>query len=284
MQVKTFYDKVTSTFSYVLYDAEAKQCAVIDSVLDYDSFSGRSATQSADEIIAFIEQNKLENRWILETHVHADHITAAHYLQQKLGGKIGIGSGIKAVLDMWLDIFETHSDTPSDGSQFDRLFDEGDTFDIGQYTVTVWHTPGHTPACVSYLVDGKIFVGDTLFSPALGTARCDFPGGSAKHLYQTIQRIYTLDEQTVIYLGHDYPPQDQAPTSHVTLSQMKQTNVQIRPETPLSEYVAKREARDATLAVPKLLLPAIQANLRNGQFGMTSVRGTQFIKIPINVI
>ena len=284
MNVETFYDDQTSTFTYVLFDPIAKESAVIDSVTDFDIFSGRTSTKSADKVIDFINQNGLKNKWILETHVHADHITAAHHLKCKIGGKIGIGSGIKTVLDTWLDVFETANDTPSDGSQFDVLFEEGDTFNIGEYEVKVWHTPGHTPACASFLVDGKIFVGDTMFAPHLGTARCDFPGGSAQQLYHTIQRFFTLPNDTTVYLGHDYPKQGELPVSTVTIKQAKETNAQIRPDVTLQEYVQKREARDATLAVPKLLLPAIQANLRNGQFGALSEGGKQFIKIPVNAI
>ncbi|APE00443.1 hypothetical protein BM526_00435 [Alteromonas mediterranea] len=284
MNVETFYDNKTATFTYVLFDPASKESGVIDSVADYDIFSGRASMESADKVIDFINQNQLKNKWILETHVHADHITAAHYLKSKIGGKIGIGSGIKTVLDTWLDVFETANDTPRDGSQFDVLFEEGDTFNIGEYEVTVWHTPGHTPACASFLVDGKIFVGDTMFAPNLGTARCDFPGGSAEQLYNTIQRFFTLPEDTTVYLGHDYPKEGTAPLSTVSIKEAKETNKQIRPEVTLQEYVEKREARDATLAVPKLLLPAIQANLRNGQFGALSEGGKQFIKIPVNAI
>ena len=284
MNVETFYDNKTATFTYVLFDPTSKECGVIDSVADYDIFSGRASMESADKVIDFINQNQLKNKWILETHVHADHITAAHYLKSKIGGKIGIGSGIKTVLNTWLDVFETANDTPSDGSQFDVLFEEGDTFNIGEYEVTVWHTPGHTPACASFLVDGKIFVGDTMFAPNLGTARCDFPGGSAEQLYNTIQRFFTLPDDTTVYLGHDYPKDGAAPLSTVSIKEAKETNKQIRPEVTLQEYVEKREARDATLAVPKLLLPAIQANLRNGQFGEKSEGGKQFIKIPVNAI
>ena len=284
MNVETFYDNKTATFTYVLFDPISKECGVIDSVADYDIFSGRVTMESADKVVAFINDNQLINQWILETHVHADHITAAHYLKSKVGGKIGIGSGIKEVLDTWLDVFETSNDTPNDGSQFDELFEEGDTFNIGEYEVTVWHTPGHTPACASFLVDGKIFVGDTMFAPNLGTARCDFPGGSAEQLYNTIQRFFTLPDDTVVYLGHDYPKEGSEPLSTLTIKEAKETNKQIRPDVPLAEYVEKREARDATLAVPKLLLPAIQANLRNGQFGAPSTNGKQFIKIPVNAI
>lgn len=284
MHIETFYDQQTSTFTYVVVDTDTKQCAVIDSVLDFDQFSGRSSTTQADKVIAYIRDNELNNSWILETHVHADHITAAHYLQEQIGGKIGIGRGIKKVLDMWVPVFDNAADTCTEGEQFDALFDEGDSFSIGNLTVRVWHTPGHTPACVSYLIDGHIFVGDTLFAPHLGTARCDFPGGSAEQMYNTIQRIFTLPDDTIVHLGHDYPEEGEQPLSSFPLAKAKADNVQVTPDTPLETYVSKREARDATLDVPKLLLPSIQANLRNGQFGAPAKNGKQYIKIPVNAI
>ncbi len=284
MHIETFHDPLTSTFTYVVVDEDTKTCAVIDPVLDYDQFSGTSTTTHADKIIAYIRENGLTNAWLLETHVHADHITAAHYLQEQVGGKIGIGKGIKTVLAMWVPVFDIAEDTCTDGKQFDALFDEGDTFTIGKLNVTVWHTPGHTPACVSYLIGDHIFVGDTMFAPRLGTARCDFPGGSAEQLYTTIQRLFTLPDETVVQLGHDYPAKGEAPISRVTLADAKANNVQITPDTPLEAYVTKREARDASLAVPKLLLPAIQANLRNGQFGKVAKNGRQYIKIPVNAL
>ncbi len=283
MKVSSFYDNSTATFTYVVEDTKTKQCAVIDSVLDYDQFSGSVKTESADKVIQYVIDNDLTCQWILETHVHADHITAAHYLKQKLGGQIAMGSRIKDVLEYWVPIFDSEDDTPLSGEQYDVLFDEGDTFKIGELDVTVWHTPGHTPACASYLIGDAIFVGDTMFAPSLGTARCDFPGGSAEQLYHTIQRFYSLPNSTKVYLGHDYPSADQSPTCMVTIEQAKTTNKQIVSTTTLEEYVSKRTARDATLAVPKLLLPAIQANLRNGQFGKRSSNGKQFIKIPVNL-
>lgn len=284
MKIETFYDIDTATFTYLIIDESTKKCAVIDSVLDYDQFAGKSQTISADKVIEYIHKHDLSNEWILETHVHADHITAAHYLQSKIGGKIGIGAGIKTVLEMWVPVFEIENDTPLNGDQYDALFAEGDTFNIGSLTVTVWHTPGHTPACASYLVNNSIFVGDTMFAPHLGTARCDFPGGSAAQLFSTIQRFFTLSDDTQVYLGHDYPSEGSEPLSCITIGQAKQDNVQIKLDTKLEEYVARREARDAILPVPKLLLPALQANLRNGQFGKPSAQGMQFIKIPVNVL
>lgn len=284
MNVETFYDTATATFTYVIVDEATSKCAVIDSVLDYDAFSGKSSTVNADKVIEFIKSNNLQNEWILETHVHADHISAAHYLKSNVGGKIGIGSGIKAVLATWLPVFEMCDDTPSDGSQFDELFEEGDTFNIGDLNVTVWHTPGHTPACASFLVDNSIFVGDTMFAPHLGTARCDFPGGSAKDLYNTIQRFFTLSDDTKVYLGHDYPKEGSSPLSCISIAQAKSENVQVSPSVTMQEYITKREKRDATLAVPKLLLPAIQCNLRNGQFLKSEQTGKPFIRVPVNSI
>lgn len=284
MQVNIFHDNSTATFTYVVVDESTKKCGIIDSVLDYDQFSGTVSYANADKIITFVKENQLETEWILETHVHADHITAAHYLQEQLGGKIAMGSGIKHVLEYWVPKFEVAADTPQDGSQYDVLFDEGDTFNIGNLPVTVWHTPGHTPACASYLIENSIFVGDTIFAPHLGTARCDFPGGSAKQLFDTVKRFYTLADETIVYLGHDYPKPGDEPMAATTIGESRQHNRQIQTETELEEFVYKREARDNSLAVPKLLLPALQANMRNGQFGAPSDQGQQFIKIPVNVL
>lgn len=284
MQVNIFHDNSTATFTYVVVDESTKKCGIIDSVLDYDQFSATVSYANADKIITFVKENQLETEWILETHVHADHITAAHYLQEHLGGKIAMGSGIKHVLEYWVPKFEVAADTPQDGSQYDVLFDEGDTFNIGNLPVTVWHTPGHTPACASYLIENSIFVGDTIFAPHLGTARCDFPGGSAKQLFDTVKRFYTLADETIVYLGHDYPKAGDEPMASTTIGESRQHNKQIQTGTELEEFVSKREARDNKLAVPKLLLPALQANMRNGQFGAPSDQGQQFIKIPVNVL
>ncbi|AEE25386.1 metallo-beta-lactamase family protein (plasmid) [Glaciecola sp. 4H-3-7+YE-5] len=284
MHVEIFHDKSTATFTYVVVDESSKKCAVIDSVLEYDQFSGEVSYESANKVVNYVQEHKLQTQWILETHVHADHITAAHYLQERIGGKIAMGSGIKDVLAYWIPKFGIESDTAIDGSQYDALFDEGDSFEIGNLTTTVWHTPGHTPACASYLIEDAIFVGDTLFAPHLGTARCDFPGGSAEQLFNTVKRFYTLPDKTTVYLGHDYPKEGDAPQPSTTIAESKRTNKQIKAETQLSEFVERREARDNTLAVPKLLLPALQANMRNGQFGSPSANGTQFVKIPVKAL
>jgi len=284
MHIETFHDSATATFTHVVVDEHTKKCAVIDSVLNYDQDAARVSTKSADEVIAYIKNNELTNEWILETHIHADHITASFYLKKHIGGKQAMGTGIKDVLALWVPKFDTSKDTPITGEQFDQLFNDGDTFTIGSLNVTVWHTPGHTPACASYLIEDAIFVGDTMFAPHIGTARCDFPGGSAKDMYKTIQRIYTLPDSTRIFLCHDYPKEGDAPISVITVAEEKENNIQIRTDTTMEEYTQKRETRDKSLSVPKLLYPSIQTNMRLGDFGTKSPNGLQYIKIPINAI
>jgi glyoxylase-like metal-dependent hydrolase (beta-lactamase superfamily II) len=285
MHVESFYDTDTSTFTHVVVDESTKKCAVIDSVLDYDQDAARVTTGSADKVIAYIKGSGLENEWLLETHIHADHITGAFYLKEHIGGKTGIGSGIKKVLETWIPLFETDEDTPLSGDQFDQLFEDGDEFTIGSLKARVIHTPGHTPACSTYIVDeSHIFVGDTVFNPNLGTARCDFPGGSAEDLYDSIQKIYALPEQTVMHLCHDYPKGDDAPLDKITVGAQKAENIMLSADTTREEYIEKRTARDNTLAVPRLLLPSIQTNMRLGSFGPKHANGIQYIKIPINVL
>lgn len=284
MHVQTFHDPATATFTHVVVDSKTKKCAVIDSVLDYDQDAARVSTRSADQVIAYIKENNLQNEWILETHIHADHITAAFYLKQHIGGRTGIGTGILKVLALWVPRFETSADTPISGEQFDQLFADGDEFKIGDLTAKVWHTPGHTPACASYLIEDAIFVGDTMFAPHIGTARCDFPGGSATEMYKSIQRIYSLPDEQRIFLCHDYPAQGAKPLYCITVGEEKKTNVMVKPETSLEDYVSRRQTRDKTLAVPKLLYPSIQTNMRLGDFGVKSANGLQYIRIPVNAI
>lgn len=286
MLVKTFHDNATATFTHIVVDESTKKCAVIDSVLDYDHFSGSVKTASADAVIAYIKENNLTNEWILESHIHADHITASSYLKTHIGGQTAMGKGIVDVLAIWVPMFSNQIDTPISGEQFDLLLDEGDTINIGNITLTTWLTPGHTPACASYYcAESKaIFVGDTMFAPHLGTARCDFPGGSAADLFKTVQRFYTLPDETQVYLCHDYPDEGEEAISVVSIADEKANNIQIKPDTVFAEYVVKREARDATLAVPKLLFPSIQTNLRLGDFGVKSENGLQYIKIPVNAL
>ena len=286
MLVKTFHDNDTATFTHVVVDESTNKCAVIDSVLDYDHFSGSVKTDSADAVIAYIKEHDLTNEWILESHIHADHITASSYLKTHIGGQTAMGKGIKEVLAIWVPMFSNQEDTPITGEQFDQLLDEGDTITIGNITLTTWLTPGHTPACASYYCAEyqAIFVGDTMFAPHLGTARCDFPGGSAADLFKTVQRFYTLPDETQVYLCHDYPDDGEAAISVVSIADEKAHNIQIKPDTLFAEYVKKREARDATLAVPKLLFPSIQTNMRLGDFGVKSENGLQYIKIPVNAL
>ena len=283
--VESFYDNQTSTFTHVVVDESTKQCAVIDSVLDYDQDAAKFSTASADKVIAYIKGKGLTNQWLLETHIHADHITGAFYLKQHIGGKTAIGTGIKKVLETWVPLFETEGDTPLTGDQFDQLFADGDTFEIGSLNVRVVHTPGHTPACATYVVEDEIaFVGDTIFNPNLGTARCDFPGGSAHDLYQSIQKLYALGDDVVLYLCHDYPKGDDKPLVKISVADQKNQNIMLDAQTSEADYITRREARDKTLAVPKLLLPSIQTNMRLGSFGPKHANGIQYIKIPINVL
>jgi len=283
--VESFYDNQTSTFTHVVVDESTKQCAVIDSVLDYDQDAAKFSTASADKVIAYIKGKGLTNQWLLETHIHADHITGAFYLKQHIGGKTAIGTGIKKVLETWVPLFETEGDTPLTGDQFDQLFADGNTFKIGGLNVRVMHTPGHTPACATYVVEDEIaFVGDTIFNPNLGTARCDFPGGSAHDLYQSIQKLYALGDDVVLYLCHDYPKGDDKPLVKISVADQKNQNIMLDGQTPEADYTNRREARDKTLAVPKLLLPSIQTNMRLGSFGPKHANGIQYIKIPINVL
>ncbi len=283
--VESFYDNQTSTFTHVVVDESTKQCAVIDSVLDYDQDAAKFSTASADKVIAYIKGKGLTNQWLLETHIHADHITGAFYLKQHIGGKTAIGTGIKKVLETWVPLFETEGDTPLTGDQFDQLFADGDTFEIGSLNVRVVHTPGHTPACATYVVEDEIaFVGDTIFNPNLGTARCDFPGGSAHDLYQSIQKLYALGDDVVLYLCHDYPKGDDKPLVKISVADQKNQNIMLDAQTSEADYINRREARDKTLAVPKLLLPSIQTNMRLGSFGPKHANGIQYIKIPINVL
>lgn len=281
IHVESFYDPNTNTFSYVVADPNTQHCAVIDPVLDFDVAAGQVSTHSADQIVAYIRCQGWHTEWLLETHIHADHLTATHYLQSILGGQTAIGSHFTDVLPHWVPIFDTGDDTPIDGSQFDLLLNDGATIKVGEQTLKVMHTPGHTPACSSYLIGDCVFVGDTLFHPQLGTARVDFPGGSAADLYQSIQQLYRLPDATRVYLCHDYP-EDRAPECCVTIGQQKQHNAMLKADTPFDEFKTKREARDQQLSVPALILPAIQCNMRLGALGKPHANGVQYVRIPIN--
>jgi glyoxylase-like metal-dependent hydrolase (beta-lactamase superfamily II) len=282
VKIEHFFDKDTATFTYVVSDPATSKCAIIDSVLNYDMNAGKTTTVSADKVIAYVRENNLTVEWILETHAHADHLTASHYLREKLGGKIGIGEHIKEVLKFWVPLFNTTHDTSLDGSQFDHLFKDGEVFFIGSIEVKVMHTPGHTPACLTYLIEDAAFVGDTIFMPYVGTARTDFPGGSAKTLYQSIQKLLALPEATRIFTCHDYPPQGQSENYVSTVAEQKAKNSMVHDGVSEAEYVAARNAKDVGKAVPRLLLPSIQVNLRAGDLGKAENNGVQYIKIPLN--
>ncbi len=283
--VKAFFDEATNTVSYVVREPQGRACAIVDSVLDYDPASGRTNTQSADEIIAWVKSEDLQVAWILESHVHADHLSAAPYLQEHLGGKIGIGANITVVQDTFGKVFNEGTEFQRDGSQFDALFQEGDSFHIGQMRADVLHTPGHTPACLTYVVGDAAFVGDTLFMPDFGTARCDFPGGSAEDLYASIQKILSLPDETRIFVGHDYkaPGRDEF-AWETTVGEQKALNVHIGEGRPMEEFVAMRQERDAKLGMPRLILPSLQTNMRAGHLPEPEDNGTSYLKIPVNAL
>ena len=281
--VKAFFDDVTNTVSYVVREAQGRTCAVIDSVLDYDQAAGRTDTRSADAVIAWVKAHDLHVAWILESHVHADHLSAAPYLQTHLGGKIGIGQNITVVQNTFGKVFNEGTTFERDGSQFDTLFGDGDSFHIGLLRADVMHTPGHTPACLTYVIGDAAFVGDTLFMPDFGTARCDFPGGSAKDLYDSIQKILALPAETRIFVGHDYkaPGRDEF-AWETTVGEQKALNVHIGDGRPLDEFVAMRTQRDAKLGMPRLILPSLQTNMRAGHLPAPEANGQRYFKVPIN--
>jgi len=281
--VTAFFDDATNTISYVVRDPEGRACAIIDPVLDFDYASGRTDTRSADQIIAHVRKENLEVAWLLETHVHADHLSAAPYLLDSLGGKIGIGDNIRMVQDTFGKVFNEGTEFQRDGSQFDQLFHEGDSFHIGQLRGDVLHTPGHTPACMTYVIGDAAFVGDTLFMPDFGTARCDFPGGSSKTLYQSIQKILSLPDETRIFVGHDYKaPGRDVYAWETTVGDQKARNVHVGDATPCEDFVKMRDARDAQLAMPRLIVPSLQVNMRAGQMPPADDDGNVFLKVPVN--
>jgi glyoxylase-like metal-dependent hydrolase (beta-lactamase superfamily II) len=283
--VQSFFDEPTNTVSYVVTDPVSKSCAIIDTVLVFDQASGRTSTAAADQILDYLKEHDLKVDWILETHVHADHLSAAPYIQQKVGGKIGIGAHIIDVQTIFGKIFNEGSEFQRDGSQFDRLFNDGDHFSIGTIEGLVMHTPGHTPACMTWLIGDAAFVGDTLFMPDYGTARCDFPGGDARILYQSIQKIFALPPETRLFLCHDYRP---AGRDHyaweTTVAEERAKNIHVRDGISEDEFVAMREARDKTLSMPKLILPSIQVNMRAGEMPKAEDNGTAYLKIPLNAM
>ena len=292
LHVESFFDPATFTFSHLVWDADTAQCAVIDTVLDYDPKSGRTNTASADRLLARVRALGLKVQWLLETHVHADHLSAAPYVQQQVGGQLAIGAHITTVQQVFGKLFNAGSEFARDGSQFDRLLHDGDTLPIGNLQLRALHTPGHTPACMTYLVtDDSVsparrvaFVGDTLFMPDYGTARCDFPGGSARALFRSIHKVLSLPDDTVLYLCHDYPPEGREPQCVTTVAAQKMTNVHVHQGVTEAEFVALRERRDANLAMPVLILPSVQVNMRAGQLPAPEENGQRYLKIPINAL
>ena len=281
--ITSFFDEATNTISYIVRDPNGSACAVIDSVLDFDFASGRTDTRSADKLINFVKENKLDVQWLLESHVHADHLSAAPYIQMEVGGKIGIGSHITDVQETFGKIFNEGTEFQRDGSQFDKLFVEGDTFHIGQLRGDVLHTPGHTPACMTYVIGDAAFVGDTLFMPDFGTARCDFPGGSSENLFSSIQKILTLPDATRIFVGHDYKaPGREHYAWETTVGEQKKKNIHIKSGKSKEDFVKLRDARDAKLAMPKLIVPSLQVNMRAGNMPEPDAQGDVFLKVPIN--
>lgn len=283
MQIKAFFDQKTGTVSYIIIDDEAKKCAIIDSVLNYDIFSATISTKSADQLIEFIESQNLKLQWILETHIHADHLTAAHYLREKLGGKIAIGDGIFKVLEYWVDAFNIKKEVPFDGSGFDYIFRDEENFKIGNLSVKFIKTPGHTPACGSYLIGDAVFVGDLMFMPEAGTGRADFPGGSAKDSFNSIQKIFTLPDETRVFTCHNYPKNGQEAKWESTVKKQKQQNIfaKISDE---GQYIKARSDRDQKLPTPQLLLPSIQINIRCGKLPNPEDNSICYLKIPLTIL
>ncbi len=279
--VTAFFDEATNTASYVVRDPDSSACAVIDSVQDIDYAAGRLSTITADRIVAHVRKHGLKVEWVLETHVHADHLSAAPHVQEQLGGRTGIGAGITAVQEVFGKVFNAGAEFARDGSQFDRLFRDQDRFTIGGLTGTVLHTPGHTPACVTYVIGDAAFVGDTLFMPDFGTARCDFPGGSARTLWHSIHRILALPDETRIFLCHDYKAPGRDAFAWETTVAAEKMNKHIAGATE-EEFVTLRERRDATLSMPRLIIPSIQVNMRAGRLPPADANGTTYLKVPIN--
>lgn len=282
--VTAFLDDATNTISYVVKDPASQSCAIIDSVMDIDYNAGRIAYDHADAIIDHVKSLGLHVQWLLETHVHADHLSAAPYLQGKLGGKIGIGSRITVVQDTFGKIFNEGTEFERDGSQFDQLFDEGDIFNIGDLSVRVMHTPGHTPACLTYVIGDAAFVGDTLFMPDGGTARADFPGGDAGVLYDSIQRVLALPDDTRLFMCHDYAPNERDIRWETTVQDEKMHNIHVGNNISRDDFVKMRNARDATLDMPRLIIPSLQVNMRAGQLPPADNDGKRFLKVPVNTL
>jgi len=281
-EVAAFFDKDTNTFSYVVKDPDSKSCAIMDSVMNLDYASGTITFDGADEIIAYVREHKLEVEWLIETHVHADHLSAAPYIQKKLGGKLGIGSNIRIVQKLFGRVFNAGTEFQRDGSQFDHLFEDGDAYQIGGMTAYAMHTSGHTPACMTHVVGDAAFVGDTIFMPDGGTARADFPGGDAGVLYHSIQRLLSLPEETRLFMCHDYCPDGREVEYETTVAEEKAKNIHVHDGITHDQFVEMREARDLTLDMPRLILPSLQVNMRAGHLPPAEDNNMVYLKLPIN--
>lgn len=285
VKIQSFFDEATCTVTYIIIDTSSNNCAVVDPVLDYDQNSGTTGNSSADSLIDFIETNQLNLEWIVETHAHADHLSSAPYLKERLGGKTAIGEHIVQVQAIFKDIFNLEKEFLIDGSQFDRLLKDNELINLGKSRIEILHTPGHTPACITLVVEDNAIVGDTLFMPDFGTARCDFPGGDAKSLYQSIQKIYSLSDTTKVFVGHDYQSSSRNYFAwESTIGKQKQENIHINREVSEKEFVQTRQARDSNLEVPKLILPSVQVNIRAGCLPPKENNGVSYMKIPINAL
>lgn len=281
-EVTGFFDPETNTISYVAKDPKSPSCAIIDTVMDIDYAAGRISFASADRVIAFVKDHELKVEWLIETHAHADHLSAAPYLQQKLGGKLGIGEKIKIVQEVFGKIFNEGTEFRRDGSQFDRLFKDGDTYTIGGMKAFAMHTPGHTPACMTHVVGDGAFVGDTLFMPDGGTARADFPGGDAHELYRSTKKVLSLPREMRLFMCHDYAPGGREIRWQTSVGEERQNNIHVQDGVSEDEFVAMRTARDKTLGMPKLIIPSIQVNIRGGQLPPADKSGKYFLKVPVN--
>ena len=282
--VEAFFDRATCTVTYVVHAGDGSACAVIDSVLDYDPKAGRISTQSADKVVEFVQAHGLRVEWLLETHAHADHLSAAQYLKTRLGGRIAIGESIRAVQGVFKRIFNLGAHVPDDGQQFDHLFTAGETFQIGELSAHAIPAPGHTPADVAYQIGDAVFVGDTMFMPDVGSARCDFPGGDAHTLYRSARKLLSLPDETRLYMCHDYPPQSRQPQWQTTVAEQRKRNIHLHDGNSEDAFVAMRTARDRTLDMPALILPAVQVNIRAGSLPEPEDNGTRYLKIPLGVL
>jgi glyoxylase-like metal-dependent hydrolase (beta-lactamase superfamily II) len=281
--IQSFLDEASSTYTYVVYEAEDGPCAIVDSVLNYDPASGRTGTDQADQVIAFVREHRLQVQWLLETHAHADHLSAAPYLRRQLGGKIAIGQSISKVQGVFKHLFNLEPEFQVDGSQFDHLFAPDEFFHIGNLKAQALHVPGHTPADMAYLIDDQlILVGDTLFMPDVGTARCDFPGGDAHQLYASMRKLLAFAPETRLYVCHDYPPEGRSAKCLTTVAEQRSGNIHVHDGVDEAAFVAMRTQRDAGLGMPTLLLPAIQVNVRAGHMPPAEGNGVVYLKIPLN--